>query len=137
MGCTGIHEANFDQGFQGDDEIPNLGDKAHRSSDDFDQKFDTNTEESSTLVTIKRSSGQDNASDHSELEESSNEMSAKKGKTSYNRTPENAVSQGVFLRFVWRIFSIQRSTEESHKTCPHRRKNVYLSKLHKIFLLQT
>ena len=79
---TGIPESNLDQDSQGDKKH-HSEDNSDSDLDDFAPQSDTNTDKPAT-VTMKRSSGQHNASDHSDLEETYHEMSARKGKTLYN-----------------------------------------------------
>ena len=79
---TGIPGSNLDQNLQGDKKH-HSEDNSDSDLDDFAPQADTNTDKPAT-VTMKHSSGQHNASDHSDLEETYHEMSARKGKTLYN-----------------------------------------------------
>ena len=79
---TGIPGSNIDQDSQRDKK-DNTENNSDSDLDDFAPQSDTNTDKAAT-VTMKRSSGQHNASGHSDLEETYHEMSARKGKALYN-----------------------------------------------------
>ena len=69
-------------------------------------EIEARSEEPSTVVIMACSSGQHNASDHSDLEESSHETSARKGKLYIIRHLKTLSLKAVFVICVANLFNI-------------------------------